>query len=159
MIGQTVSHYQITEKLGQGGMGVVYKATDTRLDRTVALKFLPPHLGTDAEANTRFIREAKAASALDHPNIGTIYEIDEIDGQSFIAMAYYPSQTLKDKIEQGPLSIDEAIDITVQIAEGLGKAHGKEIVHRDIKPSNILLTEDGLVKIVDFGLAKLAGQT
>jgi len=158
MIGKTISHYRILEKLGEGGMGVVYKAEDTTLGRTVALKFLPPELTRDAAAKERFVHEARAASALDHPNICTIHEVAETeDGQTFIAMAYYEGEDLKSKIEQGPLKLDEALDIAVQIAQGLAKAHGQGIVHRDIKPANILITKDGLVKIVDFGLAKLGG--
>ncbi len=145
MIGQTVSHYRILEKLGQGGMGVVYKAEDTKLERFVALKFLPPHLNQAEEEKKRFIHEAKAASALDHPNICNIYEIDETeDGQMFIAMACYDGESLKEKIDRGAMPIDEAIDITIQIAQGLAKAHSKEIVHRDIKPANILITNDNL---------------
>ncbi|NIP22257.1 MAG: protein kinase [Phycisphaerae bacterium] len=159
MIGKTISHYKILEKLGSGGMGDVYKAEDTKLQRTVALKFLPLELTRDEESQQRFVQEARAASALDHPNIGTIHEIDEVDGQSFIAMAYYEGQTLKHKIEQGPLPIDEAIAIAIEIAQGLAKAHSKDIVHRDIKPANVLLTEEGQVKIIDFGLAKLMGST
>jgi len=158
VIGKTISHYRIIEKLGQGGMGVVYKAEDPRLKRFVALKVLPPDLTRDAAANERFIHEARAASALDHPNICTIYEIAQAeDAQTFIAMAYYEGEDLKSKIERGPLKLDEALDIAVQIAQGLAKAHGQGIVHRDIKPANILITKDGLVKIVDFGLAKLGG--
>ncbi|MFQ6114397.1 MAG: protein kinase [bacterium] len=160
MIGKTISQYKILEKLGEGGMGVVYKARDTRLDRFVALKFLPQHLNQAEEEKKRFIHEAKAASALDHNNICTIYEIDETEeGQLFIAMACYEGQSLKEKIERGPMPIDEALNITIQIAEGLAKAHSKKIIHRDIKPANILITEDDQVKIVDFGLAKLAGRT
>src|SRR2546428_99440 len=151
MIGQTVSHYRILEKLGEGGMGVVYKAQDLRLERLVALKFLPPGLSPDQEEKERFIREAKAASALDHPNIGTIHEIAETDdGQIFIVMAYYGGETLKQKIERGPLPIKEAVDIAAQIARGLTKAHSQGIVHRDIKPGNVMVTKDGLVKIIDF---------
>ncbi len=160
MIGKTISHYKILEKLGEGGMGVVYKAQDTKLDRYVALKFLPPHLGQSEEEKKRFIHEAKAASALDHNNICTIHEIDETeDGQMFIAMAYYQGESLKQKIESGPLRLEEAIDVAIQIAQGLSKAHAREIVHRDIKPANVMVTEDGVVKIVDFGLAKLRGRT
>jgi len=160
MIGKTISHYKILEKLGEGGMGVVYKAEDTKLDRFVALKFLPRHLSQSEEEKKRFIHEAKAASALDHNNICTIHEIDETeDGQMFIAMASYDGESLKEKIERGPLAIEEAIDIATQISRGLAKAHSKQITHRDIKPANILITEDGVVKIVDFGLAKLAGRT
>ena len=167
MIGKTISHYKILEKLGEGGMGVVYKAEDTKLKRTIALKFLPQDLTRDEDAKSRFMHEAQAASALDHPNICTIYEIDETkpasgepaEGQMFIAMAYYGGETLKEKIERGPLPVDEAIDITRQIAEGLARAHESDIIHRDIKPANILITERGEVKIVDFGLAKLSGRT
>jgi len=160
MIGRTISHYKILEKLGEGGMGEVYLAEDTKLKRTVALKFLPPELTRDTDARERFIQEAQAASALDHPNICSIYEIDETDnGQMFITMGYYEGETVKDKIDRGPLEIDEAIDITVQVAKGLEKTHKTGIIHRDIKPANILITEDGVVKIVDFGLAKLAGRT
>ncbi len=145
MIGKTISHYKILEKLGEGGMGVVYKAEDTKLDRFVALKFLPRHLSQSEEEKQRFIHEAKAASALDHPNICTIHEIDETeDGQMFIAMACYEGESLKEKIERGPLQIEETIDIAIQIAQGLTKAHSKEIVHRDIKPANILITNDNL---------------
>ena len=155
MIGKTVSHYKILEQLGVGGMGVVYKAEDTKLKRTVALKFLPPELTRDAEAKQRFIREAQAASSLDHPNICTIHEIDETnDNQIFIVMTCYDGETLKAKIKRGSLTKMEAIDITIQIASGLQKTHEKSIIHRDINPSNVMITEDGLVKIVDFGLAK-----
>ncbi|MHC4790964.1 MAG: protein kinase domain-containing protein [Planctomycetota bacterium] len=157
MIGKTISHYKILEKLGSGGMGDVYKAEDTKLQRTVALKFLPLELTRDEESQQRFVHEARAASAIDHPNIGTIHEIDEIDGHTFIAMAYYEGQTLKHKIEQGPLLITEAVEIAIEIAQGLTEAHSKDIIHRDMKPANVLLTEVGQVKIIDFGLAKLMG--
>ena len=160
MIGKIVSHYKIIAKLGEGGMGVVYKAEDTKLKRTVALKFLPPELTRDPEAKQRFIHEAQAASALDHPNVCTIHEINETDdGRTYIAMACYEGETLKKRIERGPLPVEEALDIAIQIAQGLEKAHKKGIVHRDIKPANILITEDDIVKILDFGLAKLSGQT
>jgi len=160
VIGLTISHYRITRQLGAGGMGVVYEAVDTKLDRTVALKFLPSESTRDPDAKARFVHEAKAASALDHPNVCAIHEIDETDdGQLFIVMASYEGETLKDRIAMGPLPIDEAVDITRQVAEGLAKAHEREIVHRDIKPANIFLTADGLVKILDFGLAKLSTQT
>jgi tRNA A-37 threonylcarbamoyl transferase component Bud32/dienelactone hydrolase len=159
MIGKTVSHYRIVEKLGEGGMGVVYKAEDTKLHRAVALKFLPSELTRDTEAKERFVQEAQAASALDHPNICTIYEVSETDeGQTFIAMAYYEGEILDDRIRRAPLSVEEALDIAAQIARGLDKAHRMGIVHRDIKPANILINKDGVVKIIDFGLAKLAGQ-
>lgn len=158
MIGQTISHYRILAEVGRGGMGVVYKAHDTALDRDVALKFLPAALTGDPDAHARFIREAKAASALDHPNICTIHEIGRTDdGSSFICMSYYQGETLKERIERSQIRIDEAIDIALQIADGLQRAHESRIVHRDIKPANIFLASDGGVKILDFGLATLAG--
>jgi non-specific serine/threonine protein kinase len=160
MIGKIISHYKILEKLGEGGMGIVYKAEDTRLKRTVALKLLPPDMTRDRHAKARFVQEARAASALDHPNICTIHEIDETeDGHIFICMACYQGETLRELVSKRPLELDKAIDITMQVAEGLAQAHDKEIAHRDLKPANIFVTEDGLVKIVDFGLAKLAGKT
>jgi len=161
MVGRTISHYKITEKLGAGGMGVVYKAQDLKLDRFVALKFLPPELIRDAEAKARFIREAQAASALEHPNICNIHEIDQTeDGQLFISMAYYEGESLKKKMEgERLLPIDEILEIAIQIAKGLTIAHESNIIHRDLKPANIMITDRGEVKIVDFGLAKLAGQT
>lgn len=160
MIGQTVSHYKILDKLGEGGMGVVYKAQDLRLDRTVALKFLPTHLGADEEQKKRFFQEAKSASALDHPNICTIHEIDQTDGgQIFICMAYYEGEPLNKKIEKGPLKLEESVSIAGQIAQGLAKAHRQGIVHRDIKSGNVVITADGVAKIVDFGLAKLLGKS
>jgi eukaryotic-like serine/threonine-protein kinase len=158
LIGKTISHYQIVEQLGGGGMGVVYKAIDTRLNRFVALKFLSPTLTKDADANARFRQEAQAASALDHPNICTIHEIDETpDRDLFLTMAYYDGETLKQRIERGPLSVDEALDIATQMARALSKAHEASIIHRDVKPANAIIASDGLVKILDFGLAKLAG--
>jgi serine/threonine protein kinase len=160
MLGETISHYRIIEKLGEGGMGVVYRAVDTRLDREVAIKFLPAHLSSDPVATKRFIHEAKAASAIDHSNIGTIYEIDETDdGVTFIVMALYDGETLRERMDRGQIGVGEALDIASQIASGLSKAHRRNIVHRDIKPSNIIITSDGEVKIIDFGLAKLAGRT
>ena len=160
MIGTTISHYKILEKLGGGGMGVVYKAQDTRLDRPIALKFLPADLTRDTEARERFIHEAKAASGLQRNNICNIHDIEETkDGQLVIVMDCYEGETLKKKIERGPLTIEEALDLTVQVAEGLLKAHEKGIVHRDIKPANIMVTDDGVAKVLDFGLAKLARQT
>ncbi len=152
--GQTVSHYRITEKIGQGGMGIVYKATDTRLQRTVALKFLPSYLTPDNESLNRFIQEARTASALDHPNICTIHEIGTSDDSTFICMGYYEGESLKEIISKGPLSIERSVEIGIQIARGLVKAHEKGIVHRDIKPSNIIVTDEGVVKTLDFGIAK-----
>ncbi|HEX9913015.1 MAG TPA: serine/threonine-protein kinase, partial [candidate division Zixibacteria bacterium] len=159
MIGKIISHYKILEKLGEGGMGVVYKAEDIKLDRIVALKFLPKHLLCDNEAKIRFEHEAKAASALDHPNIATIYAIDEAEGECFISMAYIEGNSLKELIKEKTFTIEEVLNITIQIAEGLNAAHKKGIVHRDIKSDNIMLTHEKLVKIMDFGLAKLKGAT
>jgi non-specific serine/threonine protein kinase len=157
VIGQTVSHYIILEKLGEGGMGVVYKAKDTKLKRTVALKFLPPELTRDTDAKTRFIQEARAASALNHQNICTVYGIDEYEDQPFIAMEYVEGVDLKEIVRSGPLDIDKALHFAVQIGKGLEAAHGKDIVHRDVKSSNIMINKEGLVKITDFGLAKVRG--
>ncbi|MFH1681745.1 MAG: protein kinase [Candidatus Eisenbacteria bacterium] len=159
MIGKTISHYRVLEKLGEGGMGVVYKAEDTKLGRTVALKFLPPELTKDPEAKQRFVHEAQAASALDHPNICTIHEIDEVEGLTFISMACIEGESLKKKIQAGPLPIDEAIGVAIQVAEGLEEAHEKGIVHRDIKPDNVMVTPKGQAKIMDFGLARSSGKT
>jgi TolB-like protein/tRNA A-37 threonylcarbamoyl transferase component Bud32 len=159
MIGQTISHYKILSKLGEGGMGVVYKAEDLKLKRTVALKFLHPDLTRDDEAKARFIHEAQAAAALNHPHICTIHEIDEHEGQSFIAMEFIEGEGLKDRIQRGPLPIDDALSLAIQIGEGLHEAHEKGIVHRDIKPGNIMLTSRGQAKILDFGLARLGTHT
>jgi eukaryotic-like serine/threonine-protein kinase len=158
MIGKTISHYKILEKLGGGGMGIVYKAQDTKLDRIVALKFLPPHLLADKESEQRFISEAKAASSFDHPNICTIHDINTTeDGQFYIVMGYYKGETLKKKLESGPLQINTAINYAIQIATGLTRAHEAGIIHRDIKPANIMITDRDEVKILDFGLAKTSG--
>jgi serine/threonine protein kinase/tetratricopeptide (TPR) repeat protein len=163
MIGSTISHYKILEKLGEGGMGVVYKAQDLKLDRPVAVKFLPPHLSTSDESKARFTQEAKAAAALNNPNILSVYDIDEQDGKMFFVMEYVEGKTLKSHIAalktgEG-VPIPQAIDWTIQVAQGLRAAHEKNIVHRDIKPENIMLTHDGIAKIMDFGIAKLKGRT
>jgi serine/threonine-protein kinase len=158
MIGQTISRYKILEKIGEGGMGVVYKAEDTKLHRPVALKFLPSSLQTSSEEKERFIHEAESAAALDHASICTIYEIDEADGNLFIAMAYIEGKELTDLLESGPLSMDQTLDLATQIAEGLQAAHKKGIVHRDIKSGNVLVTAEGQAKIMDFGLAKRSGR-
>lgn len=158
MTGSTILHYRIIEELGRGGMGVVYKAEDTKLHNIVALKFLPPELSRDEEAKQRFLNEARSARRLEHPNICTIYDIDETDeGQIFISMPFYEGGTLEERIEQGPLSMQNAIEIAMQVALALSKAHKEGIVHRDIKPSNIMFTPDGSVKVMDFGLAKVSG--
>ncbi|MEX2527915.1 MAG: bifunctional serine/threonine-protein kinase/formylglycine-generating enzyme family protein [Gemmatimonadota bacterium] len=159
MIGETISHYRIIENLGGGGMGVVFRAHDTRLGRDVALKFLTDGMTRDPEARERFTREARAASALDHANICTIYDIDETDdGRLFIAMAFYVGETLKARLARGPLDMDEAVDLARRVAAGLQRAHESGIVHRDIKPSNLMVTDRGEVKIVDFGIAQLTGE-
>jgi serine/threonine-protein kinase len=160
MIGETISHYRILEKLGEGGMGVVYKAEDTRLKRIVALKFLPPSLTSNPEARSRFIQEAQAASALDHPNICTVHDFGEsADGQFFIVMACYEGKTLQEMLQNGPFEIERALTIGAQIAAGLAEAHRVGVIHRDVKPTNVIITKDGAAKIIDFGLAKLAAQS
>jgi serine/threonine protein kinase len=155
MLGRTLAHYKVLEELSRGGMGIVYRAVDVNLDREVALKVLPPELVADPERKHRFLHEAKAAAKLEHPHIGVVYEVDEVEGVTFIVMELIHCEKLQDVLEQKRLSLSRSIDLATEVAEGMALAHDKGVVHRDLKPANIMVTEEGHAKIIDFGLAKL----
>jgi len=155
MIGRILSHYKVLEEISRGGMGIVYKALDLKLNREVALKVLPPQLVSDPARKRRFVREAQAAAALKHPNIAVIHEVDEVDGVDFIAMELIEGEKLSETLNRGPLPVERALPVALEVAEGMAKAHERGIVHRDLKPANIMITEDGHTKVIDFGLAKL----
>jgi serine/threonine protein kinase len=159
MIGRAISHYKVLEKLGEGAMGVVYKAEDQRLRRTVALKFLSPQSFGSTEERKRFLREAQAGAMLDHPNVAAVYEVEEVEGETFIVMAYIDGPSVAGRLLLGELPIDEALDIAIQAGEGLQEAHQNGIVHRDVKPSNVMVNSKGQAKITDFGLAQMAGRS
>ena len=155
MLGRTLSHYKIVSEISRGGMGIVYRAHDLKLDREVALKVLPPALVADAERKARFVQEARATAALLHPHIATVFEVDEAEGTTFIAMELIDGAKLRDVLSRGRLPVARALSLATEVAEGLGRAHQKGVVHRDLKPENIMVTEEGHAKIIDFGLAKL----
>src|SRR5215210_7839284 len=159
MVGRTILHYRIKQEIGKGGMGVVYRAEDTKLQRTVAIKALSADLIGDEKARTRFMREARAASAIDHPNICTVYEVNEVDNLLFFVMQYVEGKTLKKAIGGRPLPLDQALEFSLEIADALAEAHRRNVIHRDIKSSNIMLNERNQLKILDFGLAKLIKPT
>ena len=155
MVGRTLSHYKILAEISRGGMGIVYRALDTKLNREVAIKILPPELVTDAERKRRFLQEAQSAAALHHPHIATVFEINEADGVIFISMELIEGDQLSDVLARERLPLGRSLELATEVAEGLARAHAKGIVHRDLKPANIMLTEDGHAKVIDFGLAKL----
>jgi serine/threonine protein kinase len=155
MLGRTLSHYKVLDEINRGGMGIVYRALDVKLNREVALKVLPPDLVKGPERKRRFVQEAQAAASLKHPNIAVIHEVDEVEGETFIAMELIEGEKQSDVLRRGPLPVSRALEIAIEVTEGLENAHEKGIVHRDLKPGNIMLTVDGHVKIIDFGLAKL----
>ena len=155
MIGQTISHYRVHSKVGEGGMGVVYRAEDLKLGRVVALKFIAPHLVSDEQTRKRFVREAMAAASLDHPNIAAVFEIDEADGTVFLAMSFVEGRALRDLIAERPLKLQDLLDIALQTATALQAAHDRGVIHRDVKPGNLMVTLQGRVKVMDFGLAQL----